>query len=80
MKRVQIVAWAVAVAVGATCRALAETVTINSPAGTSTNVTQVITGATTIAVNTGMTGGTVRLSPHSTHTGGTTLSSGMLIL
>ena len=60
--------------------AAAETVTVNAPAGTSTNVTQVFTGDTTVAVNggTGATGGFVRLSPHSTHTGGTTLGSGTL--
>ena len=52
--------------------------TVNAPAGTSTNVTQVFSGATTVAVNTGATGGTVRLSPHNAHTGGTTLSSGTL--
>ena len=68
------------VAFAACCAAsaTAATVTVNAPAGTSTNVTQVFSGATTVAVNTGATGGTVRLSPHSTHTGGTTLSSGTL--
>ena len=67
-----------ATAILTTVTATAATVTINAPAGTSTNVTQVFSGATTVAVNTGATGGTVRLSPHSTHTGGTTLSSGTL--
>ena len=68
------------VAFAACCAAsaTAATVTVNAPAGTSTNVTQVFSGATTVAVNTGATGGTVRLSPHSTHTGGTTLASGTL--
>ncbi|MBR1588203.1 MAG: hypothetical protein IJ658_07750 [Kiritimatiellae bacterium] len=56
----------------------AEAVTIDVPAGTRTNVTEVFTGETAVAVNTGATGGTVRLSPHSTHTGGTTLGSGTL--
>ena len=58
--------------------AMATTVTVNAPAGTSTNVTQVFSGDTSVAVNTGATGGTVRLSPHSSHTGGTTLGSGTL--
>ena len=58
--------------------AMATTVTVNAPAGTSTNVTQVFSGDTSVTVNTGATGGTVRLSPHSTHAGGTTLSSGTL--
>ena len=53
-----------AVVAGAT---FAATVTVNAPAGTSTNVTQVFTGDTTVAVNNGAgtTAGTVRLSPYS---------------
>ena len=78
MKSAKIAAWVVAAAASAALPALAETVTVNAPAGTSTNVTQVFSGATTVTVNTGTTGGTVRLSPHSAHTGGTTLSSGTL--
>ena len=78
MKSAKILAWVVAVAASAALPALAATVTVNAPAGTSTNVTQVFSGATTVAVNTGATGGTVRLSPHNAHTGGTTLSSGTL--
>ena len=46
------------VAVLAASGLAAATVTINAPAGTSTNVTQVFSGATTVAVNTGATGGT----------------------
>ena len=78
MKSAKIAAWVVAAAASAALPAMAETVTVNAPAGTSTNVTQVFSGATTVAVNTGATGGTVRLSPHNAHTGGTTLSSGTL--
>ncbi len=78
MKRGKLAVWTAAIAASAALPALAETVTVNAPAGTSTNVTQVFSGATTVAVNTGATGGTVRLSPHNAHTGGTTLSSGTL--
>ena len=78
MKSAKIAAWVVAAATSAAFPAMAATVTINAPAGTSTNVTQVFSGATTVAVNTGATGGTVRLSPHNAHTGGTTLASGTL--
>ena len=78
MKSAKIAAWVVAAAASAALPAMAATVTVNAPAGTSTNVTQVFSGATTVAVNTGATGGTVRLSPHNAHTGGTTLSSGTL--
>ena len=78
MKSVKMLAWAVVAATSAALPAMAATVTVNAPAGTSTNVTQVFSGATTVAVNTGATGGTVRLSPHNAHTGGTTLSSGTL--
>ena len=75
--------WSRAVRAGIVCCAVAataETVTVNAPAGTSTNVTQVFMGDTAVAVNggTGATGGFVRLSPHSSHTGGTTLGSGTL--
>ena len=69
-----------AVAAGAALQAVAETVTVNAPAGTSTNVTQVFTGDTTVSVNTGATGGTVRLNPNNAHTGGTTLGSGTLVV
>ena len=78
MKKGKIAAWAVAVATSAAISAMAATVTVNAPAGTSTNVTQVFMGDTSVTVNTGSTGGTVRLSPYSQHTGGTTLSSGTL--
>ena len=47
--------------------AMAATVTVNAPAGTSTNVTQVFSGATTVAVNTGATGGTPAQRPHGRH-------------
>ena len=58
----------------------AATVTVNPPAGTVTNVVAFVTGEDALAVNTGATGGTVHLSPYSTHTGGTTLGSGTLVL
>ena len=58
----------------------AATVTVNPPAGTETNVTAFVAGANALAVNTGTTGGTVHLSPYNTHTGGTTLGSGTLVL
>lgn len=58
--------------------ALAETVTIDTVAGSTTNVLKVFTGATALAVNTGATGGTVRLSPANSHADGTTLGSGVL--
>ncbi len=66
-----------AVAAGAM---FAATVTVNPPAGTVTNVAAFVTGEDALAVNTGATGGTVHLSPYSTHTGGTTLGSGTLVL
>ena len=78
MKSAKMLAWAVVAAASAALPAKAATVTVNAPAGTSTNVTQAFSGATAVAVNTGATGGTVRLSPHSAHTGGTTLGSGTL--
>ena len=58
----------------------AATMTVNPPAGTVTNVVAFVTGEDALAVNTGATGGTVHLSPYSTHTGGTTLGSGTLVL
>ena len=58
----------------------AATVTVNPPAGTVTNVVAFVTGEDALAVNTGATGGTVRLSPYDTHTGGTTLGSGTLVV
>ena len=58
MKSAKIAAWVVAAAASAALPAMAATVTVNAPAGTSTNVTQVFSGATTVAVNTGATGGT----------------------
>ena len=60
--------------------AMATTVTINPPAGTVTNVFAFVSGDDTLAVNTGATGGTVHPSPYSTHTGGTTLGSGTLVV
>ena len=58
----------------------AATVTVNPPAGTETNVVAFVAGGNALAVNTGTTGGTVHLSPYNTHTGGTTLGSGTLVL
>ena len=58
----------------------AATVTVNAPAGTVTNAFAFVAGEDSLAVNTGATGGTVHLSPYSTHTGGTTLGSGTLVL
>ena len=60
--------------------ALAATVTVNPPAGTVTNAFAFVTGEDSLAVNTGATGGTVRLNPSNTHTGGTTLGSGTLVV
>ena len=58
----------------------AATVTVNPPAGTVTNVAAFVTGEDALAVNTGATGGTVHLNPSSSHTGGTTLGSGTLVI
>ena len=58
----------------------AATVTVNPPAGTVTNVRAFVTGEDVLAVNTGTTGGTVHLNPSSSHTGGTTLGSGTLVI
>ena len=58
----------------------AATVTVNPPAGTVTNAFAFVSGDDSLAVNTGATGGTVRLNPSNTHTGGTTLGSGTLIV
>ncbi|MBR1586737.1 MAG: autotransporter-associated beta strand repeat-containing protein [Kiritimatiellae bacterium] len=69
-----------AFAVAAACCAAAETVTVNAPAGTETNVLTFASGEDTLAINTGTTGGIVHPSPYSTHTGGTTLGSGTLVL
>lgn len=60
--------------------ALAETVTVNPPAGTVTNAFAFVTDEDVLAVNTGATGGTVHLSPYNTHAGGTTLGSGTLVV
>ncbi|MBQ6339213.1 MAG: autotransporter-associated beta strand repeat-containing protein [Kiritimatiellae bacterium] len=60
--------------------AMAATVTVNPSAGSETNVFAFVSGDNSLAVNTGATGGTVHLSPYSTHTGGTTLGSGTLVL
>ena len=59
---------------------MAATVTVNPPAGTATNAIAFVAGEDALAVNTGATGGTVRLSPYNTHTGGTTLGSGTLVV
>ena len=59
---------------------MATTVTVNPPAGTVTNAVAFVSGEDSLAVNTGATGGTVRLNPSNTHTGGTTLGSGTLVV
>ena len=58
----------------------AATVTINAPAGSVTNAFAFVSGEDSLAVNTGATGGTVRLNPNNLHTGGTTLGSGTLVM
>ena len=58
----------------------AATVTVNAPAGSVTNAFAFVSGEDSLAVNTGATGGTVYPNPYSTHTGGTTLGSGTLVL
>ena len=58
----------------------AATVTIDAPAGTATNALALVTGADALAVNVGGGGGTVCLNPNNTHTGGTTLGSGTLVM
>ena len=58
----------------------ADTVTINPGNGVATNVTQRITGATDVVVNSGATGGgIVTLNPYNTYTGSTTLGCGTLV-
>jgi len=80
MKSAKMLAWVVAAAASAALPALAATVTVNAPAGSETNAFAFVAGEDSLAVNTGATGGTVHLSPYSTHTGGTTLGSGTLVL
>ena len=58
----------------------AATVTVNAPAGSVTNAFAFVAGEDSLAVNTGATGGTVRLNPNNSHTGGTTLGSGTLVV
>ena len=60
--------------------AMAATVTVNPPAGTVTNALAFVSGDDALEVNTVATGGTVRLNPGNTHTGGTTLGSGTLVI
>ena len=63
--------------------ASATTYTINPPAGTVTNVTQKYTGKNTIAINTVAppdSGGTVYLNSANTHSSGTTLTYGTLVI
>ena len=55
--------------------AIAETVTLAPPSGTTTNVFALYTGDTEVEV---AGPGTVRLNPSNSHTGGTTLSGGKL--
>ena len=70
----------VVVGVGVAGMMFAVTVTVNPPAGTVTNAFAFVAGEDALAVNTGATGGTVHLSPYNTHTGGTTLGSGTLVV
>ena len=80
MKRGIMTAWVVVAATSGALPAMAAMVTVNAPAGTVTNAFAFVAGEDSLAVNTGATGGTVHLSPYSTHTGGTTLGSGTLVL
>ena len=60
---------------------LADVVTINPPNGVETNVSARLAGETSVAVNTGATGGgIVRLNSANSYSGGTTLSSGTLVV
>ena len=65
------------------CGASAATYTINPPAGTTTNVTQKYTGKNVVAINTlapPESGGTVYLNSANTHSSGTTLKYGTLVI
>ena len=65
------------------CGASATTYTINPPAGTTTNVTQKYTGNNALTINTKAppaSGGTVYLNSANTHSGGTTLKYGTLVI
>lgn len=57
--------------------AVADTVTLEPPSGVTTNVLSLFTGDTAVEV---AGPGAVKLNPSNTHTGGTTLSGGTLIL
>ena len=56
---------------------VAETVTLAPAAGVTTNVLQVYSGETALNV---AGPGTVKLNPANSHTGGTTLSGGTLVI
>lgn len=59
----------------------ADVVSINPPSGASTNVVARLTGADSVVVNSGETGGgIVRLNSANTYSGGTTLNSGTLVV
>lgn len=59
----------------------ANVVSINPPSGESTNVVARLTGADSVVVNSGETGGgIVRLNSANTYSGGTTLNSGTLVI
>ena len=60
---------ATGIAAFAAVEAMAATVTVNPPAGTVTNAVTFVTGEDALAVNTGATGGTVRLNPNNAHYG-----------
>ena len=65
------------------CGASAATYTINPPAGTTTNVTQKYTGKNALTINTATppeSGGTVYLNSANTHSSGTTLKYGTLVI
>ena len=72
--RVLVLALAVAAVHSAT---VADTVTLAPPSGVTTNVLSLFTGDTVVQV---AGPGAVKLNPSNTHTGGTTLSGGTLIL
>ena len=60
--------------------ATAETVTIDTAAGTTNRLQRVFTGETDLSINPGSTGGVVLPRPYSSFSGTTTLGSGTLVV
>ena len=58
----------------------AETVTIDTAAGTTNRLQRVYTGELDLSINSGATGGVVLPRPYSTYSGTTTLGSGTLVV